>query len=212
VTAGKTPQRLGELQDRLIAHEWLQPMGADHRGGHRQVAAPCGAWLAIQGSPHGRARSIARPGLENSIPIHHLFTDFVGPPDMVFQLGLSNFAAHPAAGTPIHAIESLSSEFDSSGYHGAMRIQQTINRQRSKQAAAAVGFTAAALMVGIAIASGSDDGGRQNVVAGSGEGSPGGIYTQPAVGGMTVGATETWQSPASFAPTQRAVPAVKAHG
>ena len=169
-------------------------------------------WLARKSKilPKG-TRSIARPGLAKSTPIHHLSTDLVSPPD-ILQLGLSGFAARPAVGTPIHAIESLSSEFDSSGYHGAMRIQQTINRQRSKQAAAAVGFTAGALMVAIAIASGSDDGGRQNVVAGSGEGSPGGIYTQPAVGGMTVGATETWQSPASVAPTQRAVPAVKAHG
>jgi hypothetical protein len=92
-----------------------------------------------------------------------------------------------------------------------MRIQQTFMTDNSKRIAAATGLTAAALMVAITIASGGNHDG-QSVVAGSGEGSAGGLYTQPAVGGMTVGATETWQSPASVLATAKAVPAIKAQG
>ena len=75
-----------------------------------------------------------------------------------------------------------------------------------------MGLTAAASMVALSIVS-SDSGGQAgSVLAGSGAGSAGGTYTQPAVTGMNVGATQTPTTPASAPATEKAAPVVRAHG
>jgi len=48
------------------------------------------------------------------------------------------------------------------------------------------------------------------MLAGSGDGSSGGVYTQPSVTGMNMGATATFTTPATVEPTTEAVPPVKA--
>lgn len=52
--------------------------------------------------------------------------------------------------------------------------------------------------------------GHANTLAGSGNGSSGGVYTQPVVAGMNVGATATLTTPDSVPPVTEAVPPVKA--
>jgi hypothetical protein len=72
---------------------------------------------------------------------------------------------------------------------------------------------AAAAVVGagaftVALDSGSS--GHASMLAGSGDGSSGGVYTQPAAPGMNMGATATFTTPTSVEPTTEAVPPVKA--
>ncbi|MFG1929200.1 hypothetical protein ACGFK1_00885 [Mycobacterium sp. NPDC048908] len=52
--------------------------------------------------------------------------------------------------------------------------------------------------------------GHVNTLAGSGDGSSGGVYVQPSVSNMNVGATATFTTPATVEPTTEAVPPVKA--
>jgi len=52
--------------------------------------------------------------------------------------------------------------------------------------------------------------GHTDTLAGSGDGSSGGVYTQPSVTGMNMGATATFTTPATVEPTTEAVPPVKA--
>jgi hypothetical protein len=74
---------------------------------------------------------------------------------------------------------------------------------------AVLGLAATATMVALGVAfSGS---GVQSVLAGSGDASAGGQYTQPAVPGMNVGATATtWTTPPAAPAIAKAAPGV--HG
>jgi hypothetical protein len=83
---------------------------------------------------------------------------------------------------------------------------------RGKQIGAVCGLAAAVSMIALTIAS-SDSGRRaEHVLAGSGEGSASGMYTQPAISGMTVGATATFSTPAGRPAVESAAPNVKARG
>jgi hypothetical protein len=72
---------------------------------------------------------------------------------------------------------------------------------------------AAAALVGagaVTVALGGNGFGRSAMLAGSGDGSSGGVYVQPTVGGMNMGATATLTTPSSVPQVTQAVPPVKA--
>ena len=70
---------------------------------------------------------------------------------------------------------------------------------------------AAAAVIGAGALTVSLDGSAQpSIVAGSGDGSAGGVYTQPVVTNMNMGATATFTTPATVEPTTEATPPVKA--
>ena len=90
-----------------------------------------------------------------------------------------------------------------------MGIQQTSVIRYGKRLGAVLGLTAAAAMVTLSIVSSHSGGPGAGVLADSGHGSSGGVYTQPAVGGMTVGATQTLTTAASAPVITKAAPAIK---
>jgi hypothetical protein len=70
----------------------------------------------------------------------------------------------------------------------------------SKRIGAVVGCAAVALMGALCIAANDSAAHRAGIEAGSGRGAGGGIYTQPTVGGMETGATQTWSGLAATTP------------
>lgn len=77
---------------------------------------------------------------------------------------------------------------------------------RSKRLGAIVGCAAVVLMGILSIAWNDLGDHSMGVLAGSGGSSGGGRYVQPSVGGMNVGATDTWTAPASTPPVAKAKP------
>jgi hypothetical protein len=73
-----------------------------------------------------------------------------------------------------------------------------------------VACAAAAVIGAGALTVALDSSDHSSVLAGSGDGSAGGVYTQPAVTGMNMGATATFTTPATVEPTTEATPPVKA--
>jgi hypothetical protein len=88
-----------------------------------------------------------------------------------------------------------------------MGLEQPFVSRYSKHIAAVTGLLAVAMMVTFTVASGDFDGSQQHVVAGSGSGAAVGVYTQPSVAGMNLGATVTQTTPGQAPVTEKAVPA-----
>jgi hypothetical protein len=83
-----------------------------------------------------------------------------------------------------------------------------VGTQRVKILTATVGAAAFVTMVAINAAPNVvGDGTDQNIVAGSGAGSSDGVFKQPNIPGMNMGATATWTAPDSVLATAKAVPA-----
>jgi hypothetical protein len=107
-----------------------------------------------------------------------------------------------------------------------MGVQQTSISRHGKRLAAVLGLTAAASMITLSIVSSNSGGQAESVLAGSGDTPGGGMYTQPVVPGMQVGATRTQvadtgmkvgatqtpTTPAGAPATEKAAPVLKAHG
>ena len=84
---------------------------------------------------------------------------------------------------------------------------RAVRSRRVTVLAAVFGGAAVVAMVAIGGAPAVLGGADQSVVAGSGDGSAGGVFKQPAAPGMSMGATATWTAPSSVVPTAKAVPA-----
>jgi hypothetical protein len=95
-------------------------------------------------------------------------------------------------------------------YHRPMGTQQTSFLTSGKRMGAALGLAAAATMVVVGVAFG--DSGMPATLAGSGEGSAGGVFTQPATPGMNTGVTATWAMPADVPQIRKAAPEIHARG
>jgi hypothetical protein len=88
---------------------------------------------------------------------------------------------------------------------------ETGSGQSGRSVAIAMGLIAAAALMALVPALREEAlGGNHSVVAGSGGGSASGVYKQPQVGGMNVGATNTWAAPGPTPATAKASPTVKA--
>ncbi|WP_156752420.1 hypothetical protein [Mycobacterium sp. ACS1612] len=88
--------------------------------------------------------------------------------------------------------------------------RETTSRRGVKLVGAAC---AAAAVIGagvLTVVIDNAESGNVATLAGSGDGSSAGVYSQPTVAGMNMGATATFTTPATVEPTTEAVPPVKA--
>jgi len=92
-----------------------------------------------------------------------------------------------------------------------MNTNRTLAQRCGVKLAGAVLAAAAVVGAGaLTVVLDSGDSGHASTLAGSGNGSAGGVYSQPTVGAMNMGATATFTTPTTVEPTTVAVPPVKA--
>lgn len=84
------------------------------------------------------------------------------------------------------------------------------SRPRTRRAALLVGAGAALTMT--AVGFGHAENPATHSLAGSGDAPANTTYSQPAVAGMSMGATATWAPPATTEEVAKAAPRIKGHG